>query len=496
MRMVPSKFQRNIYTVFSKTDRNINISAVAGSGKTTVLLELLKLIPKGKTALFLAFNTSIVEELKQRVESREGVEIMTIHSYGWRRIMSRYGSVKMNPNKSLAKTEKTLKQYPDIPAKKHGYYFYIIPKMLDLMRCNLVDAEVSAVIEMGEHYDLDIEEREAEIAIKVFKLMNSDKSQFDFTDMIYQPVVDSTIRFKKYDYVFCDESQDFSAAQHEIIKRSINRRGRLITVGDSRQAIYGFAGADVESYNKLSELNGSGVTMPLSVSYRCDINIVREAQKVIPEISWGPNAGEGEVKQGSLSEIEYGDWVLCRNLKPLIQTYLWLMKNKIKSKIRGKEIGEGIISLINKIGAKTLDSLDRGLELEKIRLFNKLQSRGVRKPLSHPKTELLNQKIEVIKFLSEEVYNVIQLKKMIEDIFSDEVKGVLLSTIHKAKGLENDKIFFLCPELIPSVYATQPWHFEQEENLRYVAITRAKHSLVYVSGDTFSNDIKDKIVIK
>ena len=107
--------------------------------------------------------------------------------------------------------------------------------------------------------------------------------------------------------------------------------------------------------------------------------------------------------------------------------------------------------------------------------------------------ETLMQKIEVIQCLCEEVDTVKELRSLISNIFSDEVKGILLSTIHKAKGLENDKIFFLAPELIPSKYATQPWQYEQEQNLFYVCITRAKTSLVYVRGTQFNKDIKEKI---
>ena len=85
------------------------------------------------------------------------------------------------------------------------------------------------------------------------------------------------------------------------------------------------------------------------------------------------------------------------------------------------------------------------------------------------------------------------LKSMIANIFTDDVKGILLSTIHKAKGLQNKRIFFLCPELIPSRYATMDWQFEQEMNLKYVAITRAQEELIYVSGKQFSNDITNYI---
>ena len=137
--MKPSKYQLAIYDAFDNTRDNINISAVAGSGKTTVLIELLKHVPSDSKALFLAFNNSIVDELRDRVEEADNVEISTIHSYGWRSILCRYGSkVKMNPNKAIAKTEKVLKDYKDkISEKKKGWFFYIIPKIEDLLRCNL-----------------------------------------------------------------------------------------------------------------------------------------------------------------------------------------------------------------------------------------------------------------------------------------------------------------------------------------------------------------------
>ena len=133
--MTPSIYQRNIYEVFQTSEDNINISAVAGSGKTTVLLELLKLVPKNKTALFMAFNNSIVDELKNRIRLRDGVEITTIHSYGWHAIMRRYGSrVKMNPNKALGKIEKALKKHTEIDSKKRGWFFYIYPTLF----CRLI----------------------------------------------------------------------------------------------------------------------------------------------------------------------------------------------------------------------------------------------------------------------------------------------------------------------------------------------------------------------
>lgn len=491
--MKPSKYQLAVYDAFNNTKENINISAVAGSGKTTVLIELLKFLPKNKTALFVAFNNSIVDELKNRISVSSNIEISTIHSYGWRSILMRYGKATMNPNKVFGKIEMTLKDYPSISAKRHGYYFYILSKIVDLMRCNLTPIDKKDVLDMTLYYDIDIDEDEAEMAIKVLNSMNRDKSQFDFMDMIYQPVVDPFIRMCKYDYVFCDESQDFSQAQQMVIKKSLSRIGRLITVGDENQGIYGFAGADADSYKKLSELNGNSIKLPLSVCYRCSRSVIAEAQTIVPEITAAPDAEMGIVREGCMREdLRFGDWVLCRNLKPLIQTYLWLMKNKVKSKIKGKDIGEGIIAMINKTGARTLSGMWNMLEFGKERLFDKLKKRGIRHPSQHPKMELYNQRLEVIECLMGEVSTVNALRELISSIFADDIQGIMLSTIHKAKGLENDRIFFICPELIPSKFATTDWMFEQERHLFYVAVTRARKDLIYVMQQEFKTDINSK----
>jgi superfamily I DNA/RNA helicase len=303
------------------------------------------------------------------------------------------------------------------------------------------------------------------------------------------------MRVVKYDYVFCDESQDFSLCQQQFIRRLINRNGRVVTVGDPRQAIYGFAGADNDSYNKLAEINGKSVRMPLSVCYRCGKNIVLEAKNIVDNIQYNPDSVDGVVEDGSLTNLKQGDWILCRNLKPLVQTYLWLMKNRVKSKIRGKDIGEGILGLLTKIGVKRLEDLKNCLDEEYDRLIAKLKSRGIKRPDYHPKAELLLQRSEVLLCLAEQMTSVKELRECIEDIFTDEVEGILLSTIHKSKGLENNTIYFLCPELIPSRFAVMDWQFEQEQNLRYVAITRAKKHLIYVSGDQFISDITSKVNI-
>lgn len=72
------------------------------------------------------------------------------------------------------------------------------------------------------------------------------------------------------------------------------------------------------------------------------------------------------------------------------------------------------------------------------------------------------------------------LKKGIEDIFTDGTPGITLATIHRVKGLEADKTVILHPELMPHPMAKTPEAKEQEQNLKYVAFTRAKHTMILV----------------
>ena len=71
----------------------------------------------------------------------------------------------------------------------------------------------------------------------------------------------------------------------------------------------------------------------------------------------------------------------------------------------------------------------------------------------------------------------------INAIFSDNAEngGIILSTIHKSKGLEADRVFIIHSELMPSKFAKKAWERTQEKNLIYVAYTRAKSVLGFVS---------------
>ena len=485
-----SKYQKDIFEEIVDGHSNVVIGAVAGSGKTTTIEESINLIPKGDDSIYIAFNNKIVDEMKGRLKNKKTL-ITTIHSFGWKQIMrSTNYKAKLNKAKSYKYIEINLKKNKITEPKKKSYYTYMMSNMIDLVRQNLVN-EIEDIISLGDRYDFLISEDEAEMIKEVLASMNKDKKEFDFTDMIYRVVIDK-IRLPKFNWIFVDESQDLSACQQAIIAKIKKDDGRMIAVGDPNQAIYGFAGADSNSYHNLKNMFENTKELPLSVNYRCGTDIVREAQKINPLIKPFKKNKTGIVREGEVDEIENSDWVICRNVKPLVLLNLYLLDNNTKSFIRGYDIGVGLIRLLDKNSKTRCESSISSYENEILKEVVKMKKKGVKNPKNSEKIDNMNQKLEILKILAYGLTFTSDLIAKIKRIFKESGEGVILSTIHKSKGLENGRIFFLLPNLIPNQFATQDWQIEQENNLKYVAITRAKSELVYIHEESFSI-VKERI---
>lgn len=477
MAHTPSIFQQDIYDVIPNGTTNVVVSAVAGSGKTTTIAHAVTLTPKESDKIFLAFNNTIVDELKERIVY-PNCQVTTMHSFCWRAILkSTNYKAKLDNSKSFKIIKKLLVKF-EVPKKSIGYYTFVIIKLVDLARHHLL-TDFEEVEWIADRHDLEVQEEMIDIALETLVLMNEDYKTYDFTDMIYRACIDK-VRMPKFDFIFVDESQDLSSAQQHIITQIKKREGRMIAVGDPSQAIYGFAGADANSYGNLKTMFPNTIELPLSVNYRCGKRIVKEAQKINNQIlPYGGN-DDGEVRNGFCKEITTDDWVLCRNLKPLIILNLYLLGQGVRSYIRGVDIGKNLEKYVTSFGVKTTKQLWIAIDNDIQNEIQKLRNKGVRKPLNTSKIDRLIQQRDILKVISHNKTIIKSVVDKIQAIFKEQKNSAVLSTIHKSKGLENDRIFFLCPELIPSKYATQPWQLKQESNLQYVAITRAKKSLIYV----------------
>ena len=102
-------------------------------------------------------------------------------------------------------------------------------------------------------------------------------------------------------------------------------------------------------------------TSALTVSYRCPTSVVEFAQQWVDHIEPAPTADTGEVqKYGNkwdTKDFQPNDLVVCRTTKPLISLGYKFLRERIPARIMGKEIGQGLKSLITKINARGVDQL-------------------------------------------------------------------------------------------------------------------------------------------
>jgi len=479
----PSKYQQAIYDEFDTTNHNLVVSAVAGSGKTSTLLQLLK-----RTYLptaFLAFNKSIQQEIESKV-SQPNVTVSTIHSLGMKSLLRHFRrNIKVQANKPWELAKKLGWQ---IEPSEYVRTMTTVHQLVDLYRltlCQDADDLRKVADELGVEYSNDEISKSIDLMREIDEY-NKNPEMIDFTDMIYIPATNRQIRLAlQPKLVFVDECQDLNACQHQLIDRLINEnRARFVAVGDPYQSIYGFAGAHSKSFDLFLE-KPNVKQMPLSICYRCGTRIVDKANRVYNIMEPFEKNPPGIVRVGEINEIQEGDMVICRNVRPLVDVYFKLLANGMKATIKGKDIGKGLIKLIKPLPPHTtVGQMNTYLFAKLSDKQKELQDRGIINVTNHPSYGNLSDKIDVLFFIAEQYATVGQVIAFLERLFSDnEKKGVVLSTIHKSKGLEADNVFILDVNLIPSKYATTKDQLKQERNLLYVAITRAKNKLIYINSN-------------
>jgi len=485
------------------------VNAVAGSGKTYSLMCATSLA--GGSVHQFAFNAHIAKETGVKLK-KLGLKASssTIHSAGRACVAahheyaqhssrrnwvngSKYGDLVKAVFREILDDAKVGDWDCDpllVEAVQEEYPLGDIRRVVDLVRGNLLDPRNDdGIYEIVSHHGMvfnpAIYDALPRITREVVMRGLFVTSEIDFTDMIWLPTV-RKMRPQQYDWVFVDEAQDLNAAQFSLVRKCVRPGGRMLFVGDRSQAIYGFAGADCNSVTNIIEAMGAK-ELPLSVCYRCPVSHVKLAQRIVPQIEWAEGAKEGEVlsiTEDKLSEmVAEGDLVLCRTNAPLLSTCYALISDGVPAKVRGRSIGDGLVKIVKDIQKKT-SAFDRFLDglgdWEKANIAKIDRQRGDNqgaKTAVHDKVSCLR-----VVYGASDADSYEGLTASINALFSDQREAVMLSTVHKAKGLEAKRVFILKPELMPHPMATKPWEIEQEMNLKYVATTRATDTLVFVHG--------------
>ena len=493
----PSPYQEKIFDFVQHGVGNCVIKACAGSGKSTTIVSAMKLVPKSKKCLFIAFNKSIVEELTRRLDGYDNCVVKTIHSLGYLIVRRNLGSdIEIDEYKYRTYLKKHISELTSITEGTYMTrqmvedYIDSITMLIDYSRFNVAQS-VKEIEQVAARYDIPVSFDECEVALKCLKWGKENYHTIDYTDMVWLPY---ELSLKptglQFDWIFFDEAQDASQMAIELFLRCFKRGTRFASVGDSSQTVNLFAGSSPEAFDYMCNYPNTTI-FELPVTYRCAKKITEYANNLVPDMKYRDDAPYGMVIDNChVNEIKDGDMVLARSKAPLLKLYVKLLRRGINCYIKGQDIGSNLIKILENVD---LDELNADLKKDGVfvRLYDKLfndrnklmEKRGLDMNDATLSMNIMNMydSINALIILSEKYNSKHELIEHIKDIFKDNSKGVCLSTIHKAKGLEAENVYILCHSMMPSKLAHHDWEKIQERNLQYVAYTRPKNKLGFIS---------------
>ncbi len=469
MSIIWSDYSHTIYSRFTDTLDNLIIKACPGSGKTTNLEHIATLAKVTDETVYLAFQKSTVDEAKAKLPQH--ITVSTIHRLGMRSVNAAFDRPKIDGAKVYRIINERIKYNPKDRSDKTSS----LAKAVGLLKLSSDMVSETDFDRLLDIYNIDSYDGIFTHAFNVLGISDSNREIVDFNDMIRFPVI-YDLPVQSFDNILGDEVQDWNYIQAQLVSKI---KGRYVLVGDSHQAIYGFRGAMNNSMAVLKEHFGC-VELPLSISYRCPGLVVGEARKLYDDIEPWAESTVGEVRYGD-SDTEgfdtVGSLVVCRFNRPLISLAYQLLRQGVACQVKGRDIGKGLVNVIKKTGASSVRSLLEALGQWKATEVYKAEEKG-----NESKVESIIDKYESILVFTEGVAlsgTVQDVIDKIENLF-DRQSGVLLSTVHKAKGLEARDVYILDSQGIRSKYARLDWQREQEKNIEYVAVTRSKEKLVYM----------------
>ena len=526
-KFTPTEEQKHIFNFFEKGKGNGMIDAVAGSGKTSTIVKGINYIDKKDKILFCAFNKKIQEEINNDTRDKSNVIVKTTYALGLAILKHHIEPISKNSkadtskyynilNDKLQKNSETKKYlFPSKFTKyferiKTDYYqnkkreetdnfyktFYSnYYRLIDLLRFTLSYNKGSDVFKkLVEKYAIDINTENLKqlelyrklVEIAIFEGNHKAKhlGVFDFADMIFLPCEFRLRSQVTFDVVFVDECQDLSNAQLKTITKYLKQNGRFFAVGDPFQSIYGFAGASPESFNNIKTIFNPKM-FKLTNCFRCSSKIVELAKEIRPDITT-KNKFESKIEKikfyDIIKHIKKKDFILSRHNCDLFEVVFELLKSNIKCKILGKkEILKSLKDIIPnaKFGDKLYyEELPNYLE----KIYKSAEIKLGNNPANYEKLESLGDSINILEscfFNNQNARTLNELFKFIENLMDcEDEDSVLLSSIHRAKGLERKTVFIIGYNKLPYKKENMlEWQLYQENCLKYVAITRAEVNL-------------------
>lgn len=487
-----SEQQLNIFGEFETGKSHFAVEARAGTGKTFCIKIGITKAPEA-AKVYLAFNKKNVLEAQAKIKDPR-VQVMSLNGLGHRYVLAAWKGVRPDDSVESDRISAAIKANR-VTARFQYAPFAIIKEIVAFAKNTRPFATRDDLRDIADLRGLEPEGYCAQegwttdlccdIALASMQLAKTRDIQgrISFNDQIWLPVVMGWAR-ARFDLVVVDECQDMNATQLILARRACRNNGRIVLVGDPRQAIYGFRGADVGGMTRLSQELGAK-TFPLTATYRCPAEVVELAKKLVPDYVAAPGAIEGSTGSIRIESLQsravVGDAIISRSNAPLMGLCLGFIKRGIKAYIEGRDVGKTLLNIHGAIKARDIKTYIEAVNAWADAKLSRISADSDEASAARDK---ICDQADTLVALAEECNSVAEvgtaLGRLFDDTGSNRAPAVVLSTVHKAKGLEWDRVF-----LIAATFKRCTWNSTVSEinNITYVAVTRAKKELVWVVED-------------
>ena len=472
---------------------DIKINAVAGSGKTTTVIEYAAARPANSKILYLAFNKSVKQEAVRRFANRglSNVTVETAHSLAYRHTVmgSRYRI------KSQGYKTHELVELLKLPKSGERHEEYIVANHINKFVAYFCNSDKKRIQELN--YRDVVTDGKAQTFVNSFYgyiehqtrllLAMMDKGEIEITHDFYLKKFQLSQPVLRYDYILFDEGQDASQAMLDVF---LKQQAVKVIVGDTHQQIYGWRYA----VNSLEMVDFD--TLQLSTSFRFGQEIADLAMEILRlkkhtggyrhmQITGMGNSNENKTRA-----------VLARtNLGLLLEAITLVANRKMVKHI----YFEGNIHSYTYAddGASLYDVLNLYLgkrHLIRDKLILSMKNMDELEDYIEKTEDLqLGMMLSIVQEYGEEIPGII--KEIKDKHVGDDERGkaeIIFSTVHRSKGMEYDTVRLVNDFITeakleklaadPAFSESNTDKLKEEINLLYVAVTRAKNAL-YIPAD-------------
>lgn len=472
----PTPEQEAIRAAARGTKDNLIIHALAGAAKTSTLILLARAVQV--PILSLAFNVKIAKEMRERMPGN--ATSLTLNSVGhrtWAKTIGRQPVVDKDKVYNLCRAA-----IDALPMHEKSAGFEIFTNLMNAIRIGKSHGYVPNGSYKGlakgllndEEFFANLDEEPSDLMQDLIRKISHQsmemafKGQIDYDDQVLMPTI-FPASFDSYPLTLIDETQDLSELNHTMLKKLVKEK-RLMAVGDENQSIYGFRGAHADSMDLMQQAFGMK-RFDLTISFRCPIEVVKEARFRAPAMQYPEWAKPGLVTHAmtwSAESVHPDAVILCRNNAPLFRCAINLLKNGKYPELVGNDVGKGLIKIMKKLGDNATPRSDAVALVEAWKQDKLLKSRNPGSVADQ--AECMQVFLEQGETLGDAVAYAEHLIMV--------SGGIKLMTIHKSKGLEWPNVYLLDRHLINKERT-------QERNLLYVAMTRSQETLTYINTDHF-----------